>query len=127
MTNSFVYFEDAVVYRTKEYYKVILESEETTIMLKDRLVEAIAEKTIENENLIAILLAYIDYVRITVRGANQNPPKRLEDNVMIEGILLLVENISIEELIIKMKTMKWHEIVGLLESPDPIERIQRIL
>lgn len=123
---SYVYFDDAEVTRTSKLYKVILEQEETTIYLKETLVETIATSTNQDENLIAILLAHMECVRRS-RNTNINKDARkLDDKIVAEGLKILLRDILIEDLIQKMQSIKWHQIVEILTAESPIEELRNL-
>ena len=109
------YFGDTKAYRLDNYYRVVLVDEERRIILRKDLVDNISEKTGDDENLIAILLAYIDCARINSTKSHKKP-KPLDDKIIIEGILILLNYILIEKLISIIKLMKWNEIVDALKG-----------
>lgn len=128
MTNNtgFVYFDEAVVRRTNDFYKILLEEEEVTIFKKVSLVDEIVSKTGEDENLIAILLAQIEYVRSSNAQFGKRGPRKIEDDKTVQVLSILLEDISIEELIYKVKSSNWYELVNVFESGDPIKNIEEL-
>lgn len=125
--NSFVYFEDAEVTRTKKLYRVFLEDEESTFFLKEEIVDSIADQTGEDPNLVAILLANIDYVRKSREKMNGgSTPTKIENKLMVECVSMLLKVISIDELIARFKAMKWHEILKVFDSQNPVEEIEEL-
>lgn len=124
--NGFVYFDEAVVKRTKDFYKVVLEVEEVTIFKKVSVVNEIVSTTEEDENLIAILLAQIEYVRRSNAKFGKREPHRIDNKNIIRGVSILLGVISIEELIYKVKSSNWHELVNIFESGDPIKNIEEL-
>lgn len=123
-SNGFVYFDDAVVRRTSDFYKVVLEEEEVTIFKKVSLVEDIVAKTRYDENLIAILLAQIEFIRRDNAKLSKKIPRRINNENIIRGVSILLESVSIEELISKVKSSNWHELVNAFEAEDPIDMLK---
>ena len=61
--NNLIHFEDVRVSTTRSQmsFKVDLEMEEYTFYIKKGVVDEIVDKTGEDENLIAIIIAYVKY------------------------------------------------------------------
>lgn len=124
--NGFVYFDEAVVKRTNDFYKVVLEEEEVTIFKKVSLVDEIVSKTGEDENLIAILLAQIEYARRSNAQFGKRGPRRIENDNIVRVLPVLFEDISIEQLIYKVKSSNWHKLVDVFKSENPLENMQEL-
>ena len=119
---GFIYYEDAEVSRTNKLYKVKLIEEERGIFLGKELVESLASDTDQDENLIAILIAYIKFVRIDREKDIKDFTPNIKDDVLSEGLKALLQEIGIEELIGKMQTLKWHQIVDIINDEQPVEK-----
>lgn len=121
---GFVYFDDAEVTRTNKLYKVKLIDEERAIYLKQELVDSIASVTDQDENLIAILIAHINFVRIDRKKDIGPLAPKIEEDVLSVGLKVLLREVAIEELIETMQSLKWHQIVEIITAESPIEKYQ---
>ena len=124
--NGFAYFQDAMVSRKNTMYVVDLEVEEAKFYLGEKMIDEIARKTGEDKNLIAILIAYIDYVRKSRgkrNGKHDGGIQNLPYEDIVDGVTALLRKISIDDLIEKIKGLKWHEIKSVLTGELPIEEI----
>ena len=125
--NSFVYFDDAEVTRTSKRYKVILKQENVTMYFKQEIVDSIKNMTDEDANLVAILLAHIEFVR---RNTNKEDigvfVRKLENEDIVEGLEVLLRYKSLEELIEIVQTLKWHQIVEIMTAESPIEELRNL-
>lgn len=125
--SSFLCFEDAEVTRTKNNrYKVYLIEEEMEIIIGDNLVKEIALATSEEENLIAILLSYIDFVRRSRITQTVTAPRKVKEEVLITSLIKLLRENPIERLINIVKYLKWHQLLDVLTSEEPSEKIQEL-
>ena len=104
-----------------------LGQEETTIYIKETLVDCIAATTNQDENLIAILLAHIEFVRKNRDKKNIDlVTRKLDNKIVAEGLEILLREFLIEDLIQTMQSIKWHQIVEILEAESPIEEIRKL-
>ena len=125
--NDIFYFDDAVVSRTSKLYKIVLdEHEKITICVHADKVNPIAETTNLDDNLIAILLATIELVRRSRTKIDRSLPCKLDDKVVTEGLKSLLNAVPIEEVIIKFKSLKWHEIKAILSSKSPARTLEEL-
>ena len=127
--NNFVCFEDVMVSKTRtssNSFKVNLEMEGYIFYIEKAIVDEIT-KDYEDENLVAIILAYIKYVRVCRNANNQRKAKRLSEKVLISGVSDLLGKYPSDELIKIIRNLKWHEICRVLESDDPTKEIEEII
>lgn len=124
--NKFNYFDEAIVERRRVHYKVYLVEEETIIYRKVSTVDSIVERTSQEKHLIAILLAYIEYARRTNSMIGGRWPAQLDDKVIVEVTEILLESFLIEELIYKVKSSNWYELLNVFKSNNPIEEMMRL-
>lgn len=127
--NNFFYYEEAEVFQVKGgMYRINLEDEECTFYIKPGLPKKISIATDVDEELIVILLAYIDYVRKhrKVHDAKRQA-NRIEDQRLFEGIKELLGKYSIEALIELLKSLKWHEILDIFNSSNPLQEIEEFI
>jgi len=124
--NKFFYFDGATVERTNaKNFKVIFEDEEATIFVNSTDVNRVLKKVNEEEEVIAILLAYIEYIYQSTKQTSSERIKRLETEFITENVIVILSRYVAEDLIMIIKQMKWHEIVFVFESKDPIQEIER--
>ena len=125
--NNFIYFEDVKIVRKKDSYVVTFEMEDCSFYIKVSEIEEIATKNDEEEVLIATILAYIEYAR-KCRNSDKNPKaKRLEEEKVASGISDLLRKYSIETIIDFFKELKWYEMCEIIQSDDPIGKIEEII
>lgn len=125
--NNSIYFEDVKIVRKKDSHVVTFEMEECSFYIKAAEAEKIAIKNNEDENLIAIILAYMEYARKN-RNSDENPKaKKLEEEVVSWGITELLKKYSAETIIDGFKELKWHELCDILESQNPVEKIEEFI
>lgn len=124
-TNSkFIYFSGAQVQTTREEnYKVILEDEDETIYVSSKDVEQIQKKTDEREEIIAIILAYIEYIYQETNVIHQRIP-HLESGAINDNIIVLLKNMAGEEVIEIIRQLKWYDIIAIFESNNPVQKIR---
>ena len=127
--NNSIYFEDIKVSKCRENssFKVELDTEGYTFFIKNRLTEKISIESREDENLIAIILAYIEYARKSRNSDKDDKVKSLEDDVLFFGLSKLLDKYSGEELIEIIRELKWHEICQVLNSEKPISEIEEFI
>ena len=122
-----IYFENVKVWREKTYYVIALELEGETFYIDEEQVEDIANKTKQDEDLTAIVLAYIEYARKSRNSDKDDKVKSLEDDVLFFGLSKLLDKYSGEELIEIIRELKWHEICQVLNSEKPISEIEEFI
>lgn len=127
--NNFTYFEDVRVSmsRKKLSFKVDLELEGFSFYVSKAIVDEIATKNKEDENLVAIILAYIEYARKSRNADNNCKAKKLEDELLISGVSRLLQEYPIERVIEIMGLLKWHEICKILASNNPVEEVEEVI
>jgi len=128
MTNSnkFIYFSGVQVEKTRgENFKVTLEEEEITICVCSNDVERIKKRIDESEELIAIVLAYIEYVFQYTKALYQRID-RLEQGIINDNVIVLLTQMCAEEMIGIIKTLKWHEILQVFESENQVQKIREL-
>ena len=123
--NKFIYFTGAQVEKTKsENFKVTLEEEEYIIYVSSKDVYRIKQKVDETEELIAIVLAYIEYVFQYTKVFGQK--KNAEQEVIVDNLIFILSRMPAEEFIERIKNIKWHEILEIFESGDPVQKIREM-
>ena len=123
---GFAYFQEVMVYKKNKMYVVTLEEEEATFYLEPNMINQIAKKANEEENLVAILVAYINYVRRSrakCDGKRDGRPQNLDSQVIVDGLITILKKVSIDDLIVTFRSLKWHEIKSILTFDLPIEEV----
>ena len=114
--------------RTSASWKVELEEEEKNIFIKKNIVEKISSETNAEEALVALLLAYINYVRTTVHPNCFECPKKIADEKIIESTIILLNSAyPIEYIIEWIRNAKWTEIARVYKAPNPAEELGEII
>ncbi len=130
MTNEnklICFYEDIGVKRNKKTYVVTLELEEYTFYINSSEVENISEKNGADENLIAIILAYIEYARKCRNADGNKRAPKIDERIIASAITELLVKYSEEEVIYFFKDLKWHELFEILNSNTPIRTIENFL
>lgn len=124
---NFVCTDWAVIERTRTNFKVRLEEEEWDIYVSKEQVNEVSRETKQDENLVAVLLAYVSYVRQSTK-AQKNEVKRLPDEQKVDGMIRLLNGyeFSIETLIDTVKELKWHQLREVLLANSPANFIRGI-
>lgn len=126
--SNFSCLEEAVVSQTERgLYRVRLEDEEDVFYIKSELTEKIASKADIDVELVAILLSYIECARKSRNAYHKKKVKRMEDEVLFEGIIALLFGYSIENLLKLIHSLKWHEISDIINADNPVEEIKKII
>lgn len=127
MTKNFFYFENIRVSETRSglYYKVELEEEDATILVKKDLVEEITPY--EQEELIAILLACMEYSRRCRNHTREAKAPKPNENQLVKCIIELLTFYPMENLIEIIRDLKWSEISDILNANNPIKAMQKII
>ena len=128
-TDNFVCFEEVTISKTRKetLYKVNLELEGYIFYIDKEIVDNIISQTHEDENLIAILLAYIEYSRKSRNTHNRGRAKCLDKKLLVDGISKLLVSYSSERLIKLVRNLKWHEIDYVFNSDNPIEKMDEVI
>ena len=122
--NKFIYFTGASVEKTRgQNFKVTLVDEETIIYVSSRDIDRVQKHVDEREELIAIILAYIEYIYQSTKVEFQRL-ERLEREIIDDNVSVILSQLSAEEMIEIIKTVKWHEIIDIFDSKDPAQRIR---
>lgn len=126
--NIITYYEDACITEIRGglNWKVEIEEEENTIIFVNKKIvnEIFSNSNATEESLIALLLAYIEYVRRTMNFDSSKRPRRIEEEYIQSAITnILSTSYPIESIIEWVKTAKWHEVKTLLTSDNPSEMI----
>ena len=128
--NNYTIYDNARIStgRTSASWKVELEEEEKNIFIKKKIVEEISSETNAEEALVALLLAYINYVRITVHPNCSECPRKIVDEKIIEStIILLNSTYPIEYIIEWVRDAKWTEIERVYKARNPAEELGEII
>lgn len=122
--NNLKYFDGIGVKknRNNKSYKVIFKDEECTISINAKEVQEICESG-NVEELVAILLAYVEYIR----KDTSTDEVRLRKIEVIEPTIKLLRDYDVESLIFYFRSLKWHEIKSIYESADPGARFKEII
>ena len=125
--SKIIYFAGIQVQTTRgENYKVFLEDEDCTIYVSSKDVERIRKNTDETEEVIAIILAYVEYIYQEANVIHQRI-RRLEEGVINDNIIVLLKNMSGEELTDLVKTLKWYDILEVFKSNNPVQKIRDLI
>ena len=125
MTNSskFIYFTGVQVSKTKgDNYEVFFEYEELTIYVSSSDVTRISMEVGEREEVIAIVLAYIEYIYQSTNVPFERI-ERMKQGVINENLICILSKMVAEEFIQEIKEIKWHQLVEIFESENPIQKI----
>ena len=124
MTKNVVSLEWGLIFPSKGYCKVYLEEEDWRIYVPTEDVNRVAMATEQDENLVAVLLAYVSYIRKNTLAAKNNVPK-LDQEVVLNSLINLVKGYehSVQDLINQVKYLKWHELRRILMSSEPAEML----
>ena len=126
--NNFIYIEDIKIERKVSSYVVTLVMEDNhSFYIKDFEVDDIAEKNREDENFVAILLAYIEYARRCRNSGNDPRAKKLDPEIVSTAISEILKKYSLESVIDIFKDLKWHEIAQIIKSDNPIAEIDEVI
>lgn len=124
--NNFTLYDNAKISGIQggDSWKVELEDEECTILIKKEVVDKINSKTSVERALIPLILAYINYTRITVNPEYSDCPDEIKEDVLINSTSkILSTSYPIERIIELARSLKWHEIEQLFNSKKPEEEI----
>jgi len=122
--SSFIYFSEIQVRTTpRGNYKVILTYEDYTLYISSADVERIKTKTDESEEIIAIILAYIEYIYQSTNVGSERI-HRLEQDVIDDNLILILKDMVGEEVIDFVKTLKWYDILAIFNAENPIQKIR---
>ena len=126
MTNTnIIYYDEATISKTRSSFKVELE-ESATIFIPFNTVQSICEKTIDDEAMIAVLLAYIEEARKNAITPTMSFRKIKDEKLIINTIELLVKY-PVEQLVAIVRGLKWHQIREIFESETPYEIIEEFV
>ena len=127
MTKNFFYFENIRVSDTRSglCYKVELDEEDETILVKKDLVEELIPY--EREELIAILLACIEYSRRCRNQTRESKAPMPDEKQLVSCVIELLAFYPIESLIENVRDLKWSEISDILNANNPIQAMQQII
>ena len=125
--NNLVYFEDVTIRRSSKSFIVTIELDGDDFYIRDLLIEDIAMKGNIDENLIAIILAYIEHARRDRNADADFVARKVENRVVSSVLVELLKVHSAEELIDIFKELKWHEICEIFYSQNPILKIEEII
>ena len=120
MTKNVVALDWGTITQSKDYFKVFLEEEEWRIYVPMEEVRRVTTATEQDENFVAVLLAYVSYIRKNTLVAKNNVPK-LDQEVALNSVINLIKGYehSIQDLIDEIKVLKWHELRRVLLSEEP--------
>ena len=122
--NKFIYFTGAIVEKTKfQNFKITLEEEEAIVYVSATDVNKIQNRVEETEELIALVLAYIEYVFQNTKAMYQRMD-RLEQEIIDDNVIVIMSQVSAEEMIDIIKTLKWHEVLQIFEAKNPAQEIR---
>lgn len=109
-------------------WKIELEDVDEIIFIKKNIVDKIASNSDAEETLIALVLAYIKYVRTTVNPNSMNCPKKIDDEILINSMSKLIDNsYPIEYIIEWVRDSKWTEIERVFTSENPEEELSELI
>jgi len=123
--NNLTYFEGMEVIKTRksQYYKVVFEDGECTIYISEKNVQEICENCQEEQVLVAILLACIEYIRKDT-STDKNKIRKIDEKIVVESTVKLLSDYTAETLILYIKSLKWHEVKEIYESQNPKEMLE---
>ena len=128
MTNTnYTYYDEATISKTRgASFKVELEEHEITIIVPTSTVEAICKETVDDEAMIATLLAYIEATRKSVKVEGNNI-RRIKEETLINSIIKLLVWYPVEQLIEFVIELKWHQIKQVFEANNPKKEIEQFV
>ena len=122
--NKIIYFDWAQVEKTSEgNFKVFLEEEETAIIVSLIDVNRIQNRVAEEPELIAIVLAYIEYIFQFTKVPNLKI-QQVEQDVIDDNVIVILTQMSAEEMVDTVRNLKWHEIIQVFEAPNKAQKIR---
>ena len=124
INNKFIYFTGDMLERTRAgNFKITFEEEEITVCVSLTDVNRIKNKVDETEELIALVLGYIEYIYQITKVSSQRM-ERLEIEVIVDNVIVILSHLPAEEMIDIIRTLKWHEIFQIFESVNPVQEIR---
>ena len=127
--NSLIGYDGAYVSASQRNisYKVELEDGEYIFYIKKDTVQEIAIQSNEDEPLIAIILAYLEYARKSRNTGNSSRTRRIEEEQVISSISALLKVYAAEMLITIFRALKWHEMYQVICSENPNQELEEII
>lgn len=127
MTCNFVCTDWAVIERTRTNFKVRLEEEEWDIYVSKEQVDEVSRETKQDENLVAVLLAYVAFIKQSTKTKTEHL-KRLSDEQKLDGMIRLLNayEFPIETLINVVRELKWHQLRDVLLARTPAQYLSEI-
>lgn len=125
--NIFVYYGDATISRKEKNYKVELEEECIIYVKRDTVERVLKHCQNRDENLIALILAKMEYARKCRNADFSKKEKKLDEDIVVDGLAILLLNFSEEVIIEVFSSAKWHEIAEIVKSESPVEIINRYI
>ena len=127
MTKTYLPDFDVEVVETKNgSYKVIFEEENCAIYLDSERVQEVVQKSSEEPEFVAVLIAYIEFIYRNTINKNHRV-RKISENEIAETIVSLTNALAIEEVIYKFKELKWHEIQMIVGSSDPASTLNEMV
>ena len=124
--NNLIFFEGAEIAETRsgKYYRVVLEDEECTVYVNTMIAEEISSEVNEEKSLIAVLLAYIEYIRKS-NSTKERKNSRMDKDRIISSTISLITAYPTEILIGYIKNLKWHEVKAIFKSANPVKELKQ--
>ena len=115
--------------RGKKNYRIEFPYEDVIIHIEKEMVDEIAESTNVEYYYIALILAFIEYTRITTNAIQNKNPRMLKEDVLKEAIckILWCGEDCIENILISFRNLKWSEIKRIVQSSNPTESFSQYL
>lgn len=128
--NNYTLYENATISKMRGgiSWKVELEDEECSILVKVETVDKIFTGTNTEETIIALILAYIECKRKALCFTSAKYPEKIDDIVIASAVgNLILSDYPIERIVEWVRNAKWHEIKAVLTSENPAEYLGEII
>ena len=127
MTSNVVSVDWGTISQSRSYFKVNLEDENWKISVPSEKVSKASMATGQDEYLVAVLFAYVSYIRQNTL-APKNKVEKLEDEVVMNAMINLINGYehSMQSLINQIKELKWHELRWVILSKEPAATLYEI-
>ena len=102
----------------------MLEDEECTVYVNTMIAEEISSEVNEEKSLIAVLLAYIEYIRKS-NSTKERKNSRMDKDRIISSTISLITAYPTEILIGYIKNLKWHEVKAIFKSANPVKELKQ--
>ena len=124
MTKNVVALDWGTITESSTYFNVYLEEEGWKVYVSREEVSQVERETRQDQYLIAVLLAYVSYIRKST-STSKGKICKLDDDTRLNAVTNLLNGYehSIQSLINEVKDLKWHELRRVLLDSEPAEAL----